>query len=119
MVYDGRLAMVEPLPKKSFEKFKKESDELIAQDKENNLNVLILTSRVSKTPAAKMKMVCENCCTIHPQIKPTMPNNVIIMRDSFSARPCPSKSYRKKRNFQKDKSTIETVSWNGCMQQFR
>lgn len=40
-----------------------------------------------------MKIVCENCCTMPPQTRPTMPNNVIIMRDNFSARPCPSKSY--------------------------
>lgn len=54
------------------------------------------TKSVSKTPAAKIKTVCENCWTIPPQIKPTMPNNVIIIRDKRSARPCPSKSWKKK-----------------------
>lgn len=40
-----------------------------------------------------MNTVCENCWTMPPQIRPTIPNNVMMMRDSRSARPCPSKSY--------------------------
>lgn len=53
-----------------------------------------LTISVSKTPAAKMKIVCENCWTYPPQNNPTTPNNVIIIRDSLSARPCPLKSWK-------------------------
>lgn len=59
-----------------------------------HLSVKELTISVSKTPAAKMKIVCENCCTYPPQINPTTPNNVIIIRDSLSARPCPLKSWK-------------------------
>lgn len=45
-----------------------------------------------------MKIVWENCWTIPPQMRPTKPNRVIIIRDNFSARPCPSKSCKDERN---------------------
>lgn len=41
-----------------------------------------------------MYTVCENCWMAYPQINPTAPNKVIIIRDNFSAFAWPSKSYK-------------------------
>lgn len=90
MVYGDRLAMVELLPAKNEPSSEKPIQQIGILMQLRFLGVLTIS--VSKTPAAKMKIVCENCCTMPPQTKPTMPNNVIMMRDNFSARPCPSKS---------------------------
>lgn len=89
MVFDDKLATVERQPMKN-DQIRFISNKCI---KQTECLFQLLTKRVSKTPAAKMKIVWENCCTIPPQIRPTKPNRVIIIRDNFSARPCPSKSY--------------------------
>lgn len=60
----------------------------------------MLTMSDNITPAARMNTVWENCWMIRPQMKPTAPNNVIIMRDSVSALPWPSKSWPTNRNLQ-------------------
>ena len=52
----------------------------------------ILTKSVSRTPAARMYTVCENCWMTAPHTRPTMPNSVMMILDSFSALPWPSKS---------------------------
>lgn len=86
MVCDDKLAMVERRPEI-------QNRNLLYYHLTISNNIKMnLTISVNKTPAAKMKMVCENCWTIPPHTKPTIPNNVMIIRDNFSALPCPSKS---------------------------
>lgn len=53
----------------------------------------IITNAAKRNPAPSMRTVCENCWITAPQMKPTIPNSVMMNRDNFSARSWPSKSY--------------------------